>query len=344
MARKSAGESNIGRFRIPAISGRRAGMMAGSKTTLLWIQAGACSGETMALLCAENPDIRQLLSIHDIELLWNPSLSGEPVKVLHERVDAILDGRLALDILCVEGSIVTGPAGTGMYDRFRRDEGKHRVIEKLARKARHVVAMGTCAAYGGIHAAPPNPADCIGLQFDKLKPGGLLDADWRARGGLPVVNVAGCPAHPSAMTGTLAMLAAGQTLELDAINRPRPWFDVPVHGGCTRNEYHEYNIEDVSLGGEACLFFNLGCKGPVTRAVCNKELWNGQNSKTRAGVPCFGCTSPAFPLDGNMFVTEKLGNIPIKLPEGVDRARYIAYKHLAQQAAPQRLSAPPKKP
>ncbi len=306
--------------------------------TMLWLQAGSCSGDTMSLLGAQDPDVSQLLKLNHIDLLWNASLSSEPMRVLHERVDAILDDRLALDILCIEGSIITGPVGTGMYDRYRRGVGKHQIIAQLAEKARHVVAMGTCAAYGGVPAAPPNPTDCVGLQFTHQEPGGLLPAAWRARGGLPVINVSGCPAHPAAIVGTLSFLAAGLPLPLDAINRPMPWFNVPVHSGCSRNEYHEYDVEDTELGGDACLFFNLGCKGPVTRSICNTELWNGRNSKPRAGVPCFGCTGPNFPQDANLFVTQKLGNIPLKLPEGVNRANYMAYKQLAKQAVPRRLS------
>ena len=64
-----------------------------------------------------------------------------------------------------------------------------------------------------------------------------------------------------------------------------------------------FYVPGSELGGDACLFFNLGCKGPVTRAVCNTELWNRRSSKTRVGVPCFGCTGPGFPADGNLFVT-----------------------------------------
>ena len=85
------------------------------------------------------------------------------------------------------------------------------------------------------------------------------------------------------------------------------------------------------------MFFNLGCQGPMTRAVCNSDLWNGRSSKTRVGVPCFGCTSPDFPVATDLFSTEKIGKVPIKLPMGVERPRYMAYKNLAQAAAPQRV-------
>jgi hydrogenase small subunit len=72
-------------------------------------------------------------------------------------------------------------------------------------------------------------------------------------------------------------------------------------------------------------------------ATCNQELWNGRSSKTRAGVPCFGCTSPQFPRNGNLFLTEKIGHIPLRLPLGVQRANYMAYKDLAHEATPDRL-------
>jgi len=152
-----------------------------------------------------------------------------------------------------------------------------------------------------------------------------------------VINLAGCPTHPTTITRSLAMIAQGLPLELDGLNRPRAFYGSTVHQGCTRNEYHEYNLEETQLGGRGCLFFNLGCRGPQTVAPCNSELWNGQNSKTRAGVPCFGCTSPDFPANRDLFVTPKIGVVPKFLPLGVARAKYMAYKNLARAAAPERV-------
>ncbi|MCW8891311.1 MAG: NADH:ubiquinone oxidoreductase [Sedimenticola sp.] len=304
--------------------------------TLFWLQTGACGGDSLAILGAESPSIEQLFSSHGVELLWHPSLSHQSMRLHDEVIERILSGELTLDILCVEGSIVTAPRGTGLYDSYK-GRAKMEMVRDLAAQAGVVVAMGTCAAYGGVNAAPPNPSDCVGLQFDGAQPGGLFAEGWRSRGDLPVVNVAGCPAHPHAMTQTLAWLATGLPLPLDEINRPVSHFNTVVHQGCTRNEYHEYDIEDLEPGGRACLFFNLGCQGPLTHAVCNSDLWNGVSSKTRAGVPCFGCTSPDFPRDADLFSTEKIGEVPLRLPLGVERPRYMAYKNLARAAAPQRV-------
>lgn len=304
--------------------------------TLLWLQTGACSGDTMSLLNADSPSIESLMRKGSIELLWHPSLSDTPPGGLGKLIAAIEAGTQALDILCVEGSLITGPFGTGMFDSYR-GRPKIQIAEALARRARYVVAVGTCSAFGGIPAAPPNPTDCTGLQFDHEQPGGLLPPEWRSGAGLPVINLAGCPTHPTTITRSLAMLAQDLPLELDFLNRPRLFFSTTVHQGCTRNEYYEYDVEETVPGGRGCMYFNLGCQGPSTLANCNSELWNGRSSKPRAGVPCFGCTSPGFPRDGDLFRTEKIGAVPVTLPLGVSRAHYMAYKNLAHAAAPLRV-------
>nr|WP_198158414.1 NADH:ubiquinone oxidoreductase [Enterovibrio coralii] len=242
--------------------------MAKDKMTLLWFQTGSCGGDTMALLSADRPSFSDLLNDYPIELLWQPSLSIESANNLHEMMNQIIEGSLKLDILCIEGSIITAPNGTGMFDVFRQTAKKDWVL-KLADKARYVVAMGTCSAFGGVHAAPPNPSDCVGLQMDKEQSGGLLAPEWRSGAGYPVINLAGCPVHPNTMTKTLAMIASGIILQLDDLNRPREFFSSLVHQGCTRNEYHEYDVEESEFGTNGCMFFNLAAKGllPKRRVI-----------------------------------------------------------------------------
>jgi len=304
--------------------------------TLLWMQTAGCSGDTMALLCAEKPSLLDTLEHYGVELLWHPSLSPRSPHDVARLADGIERGERELTMLVVEGAIAMGPDGTGMFDTFQ-GEPKRDVIARLAARAGVVLAMGTCAGFGGITATTPNPTDAVGLQWTRSERGGLLAADWRSRLGYPVVNVAGCPAHPVAMTQTLVALALGAPIELDELGRPRDHFRMHVHSGCTRNEYHEYDIEDERFGGSACLFFNLGCRGPVTKALCNTELWNGESSKPRVGAPCVGCTSPTFPSDRPFLATPKVGPVPKTLPQGVERGAYMAYKGLARRAAPERL-------
>ncbi len=303
-------------------------------TSLLWLQCGACGGDTMSLLNAESPDLLELVDTLDIELLWHPSLSTLSSQAQGELIEGLIEGEQALDVLVVEGSIIRGPAGTGMFDA-RGGRPKKDLVAALAARAGSVVAAGTCAAFGGIGADSWTQAS--GLQFLKKAPGGLLGKDFRARSGLPVINLAGCPCHPEVMAGTLSALIAGQTLELDEFNRPLDWYGMTVHQGCTRNEYHEYRVEESDFAQRGCLFFHKGCHGPLADGPCNKLLWNRRSTKTRAGVPCFGCTSPEFPAPFPFFDTRNIEGVPIELPKGISRAHYMVYKSMAAAAAPERL-------
>jgi hydrogenase small subunit len=84
-------------------------------------------------------------------------------------------------------------------------------------------------------------------------------------------------------------------LELDRYNRPSEFFSSLSHEGCTRALYHEYKMAAENFGDKGCLFFELGCRGPIAYSTCNEILWNQQSTKPRAGVPCLGCTEPEFP-------------------------------------------------
>jgi len=310
--------------------------MPENNSTLLWLQAGACSGDTMSLLCADKPSWPELVNQYNIHIYWQPSLSTGTVLDLIADIDDIIADKKPLKVLCIEGSIALGPNNTGMFDTLG-ERPKAEIIRQLADHAEYVVAVGTCASYGGMHAAPPNPSDCTGLQSLKGIPGGLLPPEWRSKKGLPVINISGCPTHPTTIMQTLINVMNDREVPLNELNQPEDYFSTLVHQGCSRNEYHEYDIEETEFGHEGCLFFNLGCQGPYTKARCNVELWNQQNSKTRAGVPCLGCVSPDFPRDAPLFRTEKVGNIPVSLPLGVSRPSYMAYKDLANDAAPIRI-------
>jgi len=302
--------------------------------TAYWLQGGGCGGDTMSFLSSEFPNVLELFRALDIELLWHPSLSNLSPAEQKTLRDDIVDGSRPLDLLIVEGAVICGPAGTGMFDT-RNGRPKKELIHALAQQAQVVVAIGTCASFGGI--GTDQAIETTGLQFRKRDKGGLLGPDFLARSGLPVINLAGCPCHHDVVTGAFGAIANGVELELDEYHRPLEWYSTMIHQGCTRNEYHEYRVEESDFGEMGCLFFHMGCAGPLVPGPCNKLLWNQQSSKTRAGVPCFGCTDPEFPKATPFFKTRNIEGIPLALPKGVNRAHYMVYKGMAAAAAPERL-------
>jgi Ni,Fe-hydrogenase I small subunit len=302
---------------------------------LYWLQCGGCGGDTWSFFNAESPNIVELLNFFDIELLWHPSLSVNRLKNQQAINEGLLAGEMPLDILCIEGSILRGPGGTGMYDEIF-GKPKKDLVASLAKRARYILAVGTCASFGGIGVN--TEIEATGLQFIKGEKGGFLGEDFKSGDGLPVINLPGCPCHCDILVGTLAALVAGTPIEFGEYNTPLEWYSMMVHQGCTRNEYHEYRVEDRKFGEKGCMFFHLGCHGPLVHGPCNKLLWSKRSSKTRVGVPCFGCTRPDFPQHYPFFETRNIEGIPIELPEGISRAHYMAYKGMAAAAAPQRLT------
>ncbi|MEX0339475.1 MAG: HupU protein [Arenibacterium sp.] len=309
---------------------------------ILWLQSAGCGGCTMSLLNAENPGIFDVLGDAGLHFLWHPALSeasGGEVRDMLARVEA---EEIPLDILCIEGSILTGPRGTG---RFQMLSGTGRSmldwVKSLAPKATHVVAVGTCAAYGGVTSAGGNPAGAIGVQYDGANAGGLLGQSFRGRAGLPVLNIAGCPTHPGWVTETLLMLAEEemQPEALDALGRPLFYAENLVHHACPKNEFYEYKASAVAPGQMGCMMEHMGCVGTQAAGDCNIRGWNGGSSCTRAGYACINCTAPEFEEPGHAFSqTPKFAGIPVGLPSDMPKAWFMALASLSKAATPKRLS------
>jgi len=301
--------------------------------TALWLQCGACGGDTMSFLGMDTPHLPAFLE--EVQMtIWHPSLSYGAPNSYELLLADFRRGKRPLDLLLIEGYIHGGPATSGGYDTFR-GEPKTALVDELAAKAGVVVAVGTCACFGGIGKL--GAIDAMGLQFYHRQSGGFLGETFRSRRGWPVINLPGCPVHPMVLQDTLCAVCEDRLPVLNSYQAPEDWFGILVHQGCTRNEYHEYRVEDNDFGGPGCMFFHMGCRGPLTYAPCNKVLWNNRNSKTNAGVPCFGCTHPDFPQNHPFFHTPNIIDVPLELPDGVDRAHYLAYKGMAAAAAPERL-------
>ncbi|NWG21733.1 MAG: hydrogenase [Chloroflexi bacterium] len=311
--------------------------------TLLWFQGGACSGNTMSFLNAEEPSACDLVTDFGIDILWHPSLGMELGEAAQQLFYACARGERPLDIFVFEGTVILGPNGSGRYDMFADRPMKDWVYE-LANQASIVVAIGDCACWGGIPAVAPNPSESVGLQYLRKAKGGFLGGDWRSRAGLPVINIPGCPAHPDWVTQILVAVASGRAgdVALDELQRPQTFFKSFTQTGCTRVQFFEYKQSTMEFGQgtrTGCLFYEFGCRGPMTRSPCNRILWNRQSSKTRAGMPCTGCTEPEFPFfdlaPGTVFKTQKVsGTIPRDVPSGTDPISYMALAAAARVAAP----------
>lgn len=308
---------------------------------VLWLQSGGCGGCSMSLLNADAADFTAQLESAGLRLLWHPSLSLESGDELLALLDDCLAGRTPMDALCIEGALLRGPHGSGRF-HLLAGSGTPMIdwVRRLAAVARYVVAVGSCAAWGGITATGANPTDACGLQFDDDRPGGLLGEGFVARSGLPVVNIAGCPTHPGWVVESLMALCDGSlgAAGLDALRRPRFYADQLAHHGCARNEYYEFKASAEKPSDLGCLMEHMGCKGTQAHADCNTRPWNGEGSCTRGGYACVSCTEPGFQDPGHPFhATPKIAGIPIGLPTDMPKAWFVALASLSKSATPKRV-------
>jgi hydrogenase small subunit len=290
-----------------------------SSVDILWLTAGlSCDGDTIAITAATQP------SIEDIVLgaipwlpkvkLRNPFLARENGEEFVSFFHRAAEGQPDPFILVVEGSIPNEKNKLeGYWATFGTNQQTGQPIltcdwiDRLAPKAWAVVAVGTCATYGGIHAMEGNPTDCMGLPD-------YLGWDWKSAGALPIVCVPGCPAQPDNITETLLYLlnqACGRApmIPLDAGLRPTWLFGATVHEGCDRGGYYEQAEFAEEYGSKLCIV-RLGCWGPVVQCNVGKRGWmNGLGGCPNVGGICIGCTMPGFPDKFMPFMNQPPGSL-----------------------------------
>ena len=309
---------------------------------LLWLQASGCGGCTQSLLGADarRGVLAQLMDA-GIEIVAHPALGEASGEEALATLEAVASGALAIDFLCVEGAMLRGPNGSGRF-HLLSGTGVPLIewVQRLAMHARHVIAIGSCTAFGGVNAAGDNVTEACGLQFDGSEASGLLGAGFRAAGGLPVINISGCPVHAEWVTDTLYALAMGAftSADLDDFQRPRFYAEQLVHHGCPKNEFYEFKASAQKPSDLGCLMENMGCQGTQAHADCNTRPWYGIGSCVRGNFPCISCTEPGFEEPGHPFLeTPKVAGIPIGLPTDMPKAWFVALAALSKSATPKRV-------
>ncbi|BBD77680.1 NADH-quinone oxidoreductase subunit B family protein [Hydrogenophilus thermoluteolus] len=308
---------------------------------VLWLQSAGCGGCSQSLLCWEPDDCFSVLESGGIDWVWHPAFSFEGGDTVLERLEACANGDEPFDVLCVEGAMLLGPNGSGAFHRLGGTHSCAEWVKRLAKHARWVIAVGSCAAWGGFGAAMHDTLwQSCGLQFTEKQRGGLLGKQYRSREGWPVINVAGCPIHPAWLVEWLIALADGVVTvdDLDPWGRPLFYAQHLVHHGCPRNEYYEFKASAETLGQLGCMMEHLGCKGTQAHADCNQRPWNGNGSCLKGGYPCIACTEPGFEAPGHPFQeTPKVAGIPVGLPTDMPKAWFVALAALSKSATPKRV-------
>lgn len=277
--------------------------LAGARRpSVIWLSFQQCTGCSESVLRSFDPTLENLL-LNYLSLDYHESLqaaAGTQAEAARRKAMADNIGRY---VLVVDGSI---PTADKEYWSATAGESNLATLRESVQGAGLVLALGTCATFGGIPAAFPNPSSATGV--DDLMTQGLIATR-------PLVNVSGCPPIPEVITGTIAYyLVNGRAPELDTLKRPKVYYGKTVHDCCSRLPHYNagrfaQSFDDAGARQGHCLFL-LGCKGPETFNACATMKWNqGTSFPMHSGHGCLGCSEPRF-WDRNTSFYEVMSSAP----------------------------------
>jgi hydrogenase small subunit len=258
------------------------GLAKAKRQSVIWLSFQECTGCTESITRSSSPTLENLI-FNFISLDYHHTLmavSGEAAE--RARVEA-MQANKGKYIVVVDGAVPTKDGG--VYSTIA-GVSNLQMLEETLRDAYAVVAVGTCAAFGGIPKADPNPTGAVAIS--------------ELSGGKPLINIPGCPPIPEAMTGVLSyVLSFGKLPELDHFGRPKAFYGETIHDRCYRRPFYERGLfadgfDDEGARQGYCLY-KLGCKGPTTYNACATLKWNGGVSfPIQSGHGCLGCSEPDF--------------------------------------------------
>jgi hydrogenase small subunit len=269
-----------------------AAVTKGPRPSVIWLHYQECTGCTESLLRTSHPGLAELV-LDLISLDYHETLMAAAGHQAEAALQAAIQKNAGKYILIVEGAIPL--ANQGNYMRIAGKTGVQAVTE-VAKSAALTIAIGSCASWGGLPSADPNPTGAVGVQ-EVLK-------DTK------VIKLPGCPANPYILLGVALQFATmGKLPALDAEGRPLFAYGRTIHEDCPRRAHFDAGRFALKFGDDGhrqgyCLY-KLGCKGPATHASCSVnqfcevvDAW-----PIGMGAPCFGCTEQKLAFRAPLYST-----------------------------------------
>lgn len=260
------------------------------RPSVIWLHFQDCTGCSETLLRTSSPDLSTLI-LDLVSLDYHETLMAASGHQAEAALSDAIKENSGKYVCVVEGSIPTKDQGVYMKLAGRP---ALEVLKDVAGNAAAVIAIGSCASWGGLPSTAPNPTGAVGVDHvikDK-----------------PIVNIPGCPPNPYTFMGVVLQYATNGTLPaLDAEKRPLFAYDRLIHDHCPRRAHFDAGQFAQQFGDEGhrhgwCLY-KLGCKGPVTHAGCSTRHFNEVPGVWPIGIgaPCVGCTERKVAFKVPMF-------------------------------------------
>lgn len=266
---------------------------------VIWLSGQACTGCIETTLRANHPTLEHLI-LDLISLEYCETLNAGSGHQAEEFLAKSIEENRGKFLLLVDGAVPVKDGGI-----YCKIAGKTflDLVKEIAPKAAAVISTGSCASWGGIPSALPNPTGATPVHK-------VLEGT-----GIAVVNIPGCPPNSYNILSTvLHFLTLKRLPDLDHKQRPKFAYGRLIHENCERRPHFDAGRFAEAFGDEGhrkgyCLY-KLGCKGPETFNNCPAVLFCDVGSgawPVGTGHPCFGCSedgvgffaplhSPARPL------------------------------------------------
>lgn len=267
------------------------------RPTLVWLEFQDCAGDTEALLRSANPTVAELV-LDILSVDYHETIMAAAGFQAEEALAKVVREQKGKYIAVVEGSIPMKDGGVYccVAGRSALD-----IAREVCGGALATLAVGTCASYGGIPAARPNPTGAVGVQ--------------EAVPGATVLNLPGCPLNADNLTATVVhFLVFNKLPATDSLGRPLFAYGKRIHDNCERRAHFDAGQYVETWGDTAhakghCLY-KMGCKGPETYHNCPTQKYNEKTSwPVGSGHGCAGCSQPQF-WDTMTPFYRRLPNVP----------------------------------
>ncbi len=279
------------------------------RPSVIWLHFQECTGCTESLLRAEHPTLEKLI-LDVISLDYHETLMAAAGHQAEAARKAAMKANKGKYILVVEGAIPL--KDNGIYCKIGGQKAVD-MVKECAADAAAVIAIGSCASWGGMPSTGPNPSGA---------------ASAAEALGKPVLTIPGCPPNPYNFLSTVVhFLTFGKLPELDQLGRPKFAYSRLVHDNCERRAHFDAGRFAIEFGDTGhrqgyCLY-KLGCKGPETYANCPTILFGDAGPGTwpvGCGHPCIGCTEKGVGFTKPIHQTAVLKNIvpPLSYPRIVE--------------------------
>jgi len=254
-----------------------------TKPALLWLEFQDCAGNTESFLRASRPTVAEIV-LDTLSVDYHETIMAAAGHQAEQALAKAVADKKDAYIAVVEGSIPTGAGGA-----FCTVGGRAAIdiAREVCGGAAATIAIGTCAAFGGLPAAAPNPTSALGV----------ADAVPNVRN---LINLPACPANVENLTALIVYYLTFKSVPpLDHYRRPLFAYGKSIHDNCERRAHFDAGQYVETWGDEGhrtgyCLY-KMGCKGPVTFQNCPNIRWNGgTNWPIGCGHPCIGCAEPDF--------------------------------------------------